>query len=46
MQWPDTYKSGLKRGKEFQEFLDEKRNSKIMFRDTLYGNALEWWDNI
>ena len=45
-QWPDTYRSGLKRGKEFQEFLDEKRNSKIMFRDTLYGDALEWWDNI
>ena len=45
-EWPDTFRDGLKRGKEFQEFLDEKRNSKIMFRDTLRGDAIEWWDNL
>ena len=45
-EWPDTFHDGLKRGKEFQEFLDEKRNSKIMFRDTLRGDAIEWWDNL
>ena len=42
----DTFRDGLKRGKEFQEFLDEKRSSKIMFRDTLRGDAIEWWDNL
>ena len=42
----DTYSDALKRGKEFQQFLDKIRNTKLTFEDTLYGNALEWWNNI
>ena len=45
-EWPDTYSDALKRGKEFQQFLDKIRNTKLTFEDTLYGNALEWWNNI
>ena len=45
-QWPDTYKDGLKRGKSFQEFLDNIRNSKMKFVDTLQGNAVDWWGRI
>ena len=45
-QWPDTYKDGLKRGKQFQEYLDNLRNSKLKFVDTLHGNAVDWWNRI
>ena len=45
-QWPDTYQDGLKRGKQFQEYLDNLRNSKLKFVDTLHGNAVDWWNKI
>tara|TARA_Y100000816_G_scaffold288117_1_gene272066 strand:+ start:7920 stop:9227 length:1308 start_codon:yes stop_codon:yes gene_type:complete len=45
-EWPETYSDALKRGKEFQEFLDKVRNTKLTFEDTLYGNVLEWWNKI
>jgi len=45
-QWPDTYKDGLKRGKQFQEYLDDLRKSKLKFVDTLHGNAVDWWNKI
>jgi GGDEF domain-containing protein len=45
-QWPNSYKDGLKRGKEFQVYLDDLRNTKLKFVDTLHGDAVDWWDRI
>jgi Radical SAM superfamily len=47
-QWPNEYKSGLIKGKQRIEKLEQIRNDKYTMRDILAGRpaVLEWWDQI
>ena len=47
-QWPDTYQSGLVKGKQRIEKLELIRKDKYTMRDILAARpqVLEWWDKI
>jgi len=47
-QWPDTYQSGLQRGKQRILRLEQIRNDQYTMRDILAerSEALEWYDSI
>jgi hypothetical protein len=47
-QWPDTYKSGLMKGKHRIEKLEQIRKDVYTMRDILSERpaVLEWWDSI
>jgi len=45
-QWPKDYKAGLKRGKQYIEFMEGVRTQEVTFRDVLPDSAKQWWDKI
>lgn len=45
-QWPAEYKNGLKKGKQYIEFLESIRTQKLTFREILSDDARGWWDMI
>lgn len=45
-QWPNTYKEGIKKGKENILNLEKIRNSPITFEEILSDDAKSWWNNI
>ena len=45
-RWPDTYKEGLKRGKQRIEYLDKIRGTDIKKILSKNKKVLEWWNDI